>query len=111
MCNASQIPCFVDHSRPFCGDASSDGPSHKQLHVCTHSFLRLWAAAAPSSPLLSDPPISGIMYIEEVIIDGFKSYSTRVTVGPFDRQFNAITGQIRASPWSLRAVVDGKNLA
>eukprot|EP00437_Effrenium_voratum_P048784 CAMPEP_0181526778 /NCGR_PEP_ID=MMETSP1110-20121109/69663_1 /TAXON_ID=174948 /ORGANISM="Symbiodinium sp., Strain CCMP421" /LENGTH=1201 /DNA_ID=CAMNT_0023657633 /DNA_START=74 /DNA_END=3679 /DNA_ORIENTATION=+ len=32
------------------------------------------------------------MYIEEVIIDGFKSYSTRVTVGPFDRQFNAITG-------------------
>ena len=33
------------------------------------------------------------MYIEEVIIDGFKSYSTRVTVGPFDRQFNAITGQ------------------
>ena len=34
----------------------------------------------------------GVMYIEEVIIDGFKSYSTRVTVGPFDRQFNAITG-------------------
>mmetsp|Transcript_75703 Transcript_75703/g.180888 ORF Transcript_75703/g.180888 Transcript_75703/m.180888 type:complete len:1202 (-) Transcript_75703:118-3723(-) len=32
------------------------------------------------------------MHIEEVIIDGFKSYSTRVTVGPFDRQFNAITG-------------------
>jgi len=32
------------------------------------------------------------MYIEEVIIDGFKSYSTRVPVGPFDRQFNAITG-------------------
>jgi len=32
------------------------------------------------------------MFIEELIIDGFKSYSTRVTVGPFDRQFNAITG-------------------
>mmetsp|Transcript_75704 Transcript_75704/g.180896 ORF Transcript_75704/g.180896 Transcript_75704/m.180896 type:complete len:1202 (-) Transcript_75704:118-3723(-) len=32
------------------------------------------------------------MHIEEVIIDGFKSYSTRVPVGPFDRQFNAITG-------------------
>jgi len=32
------------------------------------------------------------MYIEELIIDGFKSYSTRVAVGPFDRQFNAITG-------------------
>lgn len=32
------------------------------------------------------------MYIEEVIIDGFKSYCTKVTVGPFDPQFNAITG-------------------
>lgn len=25
-------------------------------------------------------------------MDGFKSYSTRVSIGPFDRQFNAITG-------------------
>ncbi|CAD7943419.1 unnamed protein product [Amoebophrya sp. A25] len=33
------------------------------------------------------------MYVEEVRIDGFKSYSTLVKVGPFDRQFNAITGQ------------------
>jgi len=32
------------------------------------------------------------MFIEELIIDGFKSYSTRVHVGPFDKQFNAITG-------------------
>lgn len=32
------------------------------------------------------------MFIEELIIDGFKSYSTRTSVGPFDRQFNAITG-------------------
>mmetsp|Transcript_798 Transcript_798/g.2239 ORF Transcript_798/g.2239 Transcript_798/m.2239 type:complete len:1225 (-) Transcript_798:393-4067(-) len=32
------------------------------------------------------------MFIEELIVDGFKSYSTRVSVGPFDRQFNAITG-------------------
>ena len=32
------------------------------------------------------------MHIEEIIIDGFKSYSTRVPVGRFDRQFNAITG-------------------
>mmetsp|Transcript_33990 Transcript_33990/g.79502 ORF Transcript_33990/g.79502 Transcript_33990/m.79502 type:complete len:1210 (-) Transcript_33990:177-3806(-) len=32
------------------------------------------------------------MFIEELIIDGFKSYSTRTTVGFFDRQFNAITG-------------------
>ena len=32
------------------------------------------------------------MYIEELIVDGFKSYSTRTGVGPFDKQFNAITG-------------------
>eukprot|EP00392_Amoebophrya_sp_AT5.2_P013766 g13895.t1 len=32
------------------------------------------------------------MYIEQVEIDGFKSYATAVTVGPFDKQFNAITG-------------------
>eukprot|EP00933_Yihiella_yeosuensis_P044862 TRINITY_DN40139_c0_g1_i1.p1 TRINITY_DN40139_c0_g1~~TRINITY_DN40139_c0_g1_i1.p1 ORF type:complete len:1222 (-),score=402.44 TRINITY_DN40139_c0_g1_i1:218-3883(-) len=32
------------------------------------------------------------MHIEELIVDGFKSYSTRVSVAPFDRQFNAITG-------------------
>lgn len=32
------------------------------------------------------------MYIEELIVDGFKSYSTRMGIGPFDRQFNAITG-------------------
>jgi len=32
------------------------------------------------------------MFIEELIIDGFKSYSTRMPVGPFDKQFNAITG-------------------
>ena len=32
------------------------------------------------------------MYIEEVIIDGFKSYATRTTVSGFDKRFNAITG-------------------
>ena len=32
------------------------------------------------------------MHIKEVIIDGFKSYGQRVRVGPFDPQFNAITG-------------------
>mmetsp|Transcript_165769 Transcript_165769/g.532285 ORF Transcript_165769/g.532285 Transcript_165769/m.532285 type:complete len:1211 (-) Transcript_165769:161-3793(-) len=32
------------------------------------------------------------MFIEELVVDGFKSYSTRVNVGPFDKQFNAITG-------------------
>lgn len=32
------------------------------------------------------------MYIQEVIIDGFKSYATRTTVTGFDPYFNAITG-------------------
>ena len=32
------------------------------------------------------------LYIEELIVDGFKSYSTRTGVGPFDKQFNARTG-------------------
>ena len=32
------------------------------------------------------------MYIKEIIIDGFKSYSTRTSICDFDPQFNAITG-------------------
>lgn len=32
------------------------------------------------------------MYIEEIIIDGFKSYSTRTVISGFDPKFNAITG-------------------
>ncbi|KAK9805921.1 hypothetical protein WJX73_005152 [Symbiochloris irregularis] len=32
------------------------------------------------------------MYIEEITIEGFKSYATRVNVPGFDRYFNAITG-------------------
>lgn len=32
------------------------------------------------------------MHIEEVAIDGFKSYASKQEVGPFDKQFNAITG-------------------
>ncbi|CAD7928904.1 unnamed protein product [Amoebophrya sp. A120] len=32
------------------------------------------------------------MHIKQVQIKGFKSYATEVTVGPFDTQFNAITG-------------------
>jgi len=32
------------------------------------------------------------MFIEEVIIDGFKSYATRTVVSGFDPAFNAITG-------------------
>jgi structural maintenance of chromosome 2 len=32
------------------------------------------------------------MYIQEIIIDGFKSYATKTVVSGFDPQFNAITG-------------------
>ena len=32
------------------------------------------------------------MYIEEICIDGFKSYAQRVTLSGFDQCFNAITG-------------------
>ena len=32
------------------------------------------------------------MFIEEIIIDGFKSYATRTVVAGFDPNFNAITG-------------------
>ena len=32
------------------------------------------------------------MHIIEIIIDGFKSYSTKTTISEFDRHFNAITG-------------------
>lgn len=32
------------------------------------------------------------MYLEELIIEGFKSYATRTVICPWDPQFNAITG-------------------
>ena len=32
------------------------------------------------------------MYIEEITLEGFKSYATRVNVQNFDPFFNAITG-------------------
>lgn len=32
------------------------------------------------------------MYIQEIIIDGFKSYAQKTVVSGFDPQFNAITG-------------------
>ena len=32
------------------------------------------------------------MYLEEIILDGFKSYATRTVISGFDPKFNAITG-------------------
>ena len=46
------------------------------------------------------------MHIEEIIIDGFKSYSTRVPVGPCDRQFNAITGGDLVTDRNIRWAVE-----
>ena len=34
------------------------------------------------------------MYIQEIILDGFKSYAQKTVVSGFDPQFNAITGDI-----------------
>ena len=39
-----------------------------------------------------DPHAARAMYIEEVCIDGFKSYAKRIVVPGFDPLFNAITG-------------------
>ena len=32
------------------------------------------------------------MHLEELVIDGFKSYQNKTTIVGWDRQFNAITG-------------------
>ena len=32
------------------------------------------------------------MYLEEIILDGFKSYANRIVISGFDSKFNAITG-------------------
>lgn len=32
------------------------------------------------------------MYIQEIILEGFKSYATRTVISGWDSEFNAITG-------------------
>jgi len=32
------------------------------------------------------------MYIQEIILEGFKSYATRTVISGWDAEFNAITG-------------------
>lgn len=32
------------------------------------------------------------MYLEEIVLDGFKSYANRTVISGFDSKFNAITG-------------------
>lgn len=34
----------------------------------------------------------GTMWIQQIILDGFKSYATRTVISDFDPYFNAITG-------------------
>lgn len=41
---------------------------------------------------MSSPRFLIVMKIEELIIDGFKSYATRTVISDWDPQFNAITG-------------------
>ena len=33
-----------------------------------------------------------IMYVEEIVLEGFKTYMNRTVINGFDPQFNAITG-------------------
>ena len=54
--------------------------------------LRARATPAPPPSCLGDlRPLRG-MFLTEVIIDGFKSYSQRTVVSGWDHEFNAITG-------------------
>jgi hypothetical protein len=45
------------------------------------------AARVPRAGAAAD-----VMYIEEIVVDGFKSYAQRTVVPSFDPFFNAITG-------------------
>ena len=47
------------------------------------------------------------MYIKEIVIDGFKSYSTRTIIKDFDPQFNAITGLNGSGKSSLLRIMAG----
>jgi len=61
-----------------------------------HRLTRINTIAnAHQSLLCSNRIYPGIffMYIEEVILDGFKSYATETRIERFDTQFNAVTGQ------------------
>ena len=49
-------------------------------------------AADVRSHTAVDERAARAMYIEEITLEGFKSYATRVTVPTFDPFFNAITG-------------------
>ena len=35
---------------------------------------------------------ANLMYVEEIILEGFKTYMNRTVISGFDPQFNAITG-------------------
>jgi structural maintenance of chromosome 2 len=59
----------------------------------TFKLARAPAAASPAQPShASSCPPAPAMHIEEIILDGFKSYATRTVVSGFDPRFNAITG-------------------
>ena len=56
-----------------------------QLIICKR-------AAYVRPDITVDERAAHAMYIEEITLEGFKSYATRVTVPSFDPFFNAITG-------------------
>ncbi|GMF21420.1 unnamed protein product [Phytophthora lilii] len=61
--------------------------------ICSTGSLKLdrsFKTFAPKPP--SRERGSAAMHIEEIILDGFKSYATRTVVSGFDPRFNAITG-------------------
>jgi hypothetical protein len=45
-------------------------------------------------PAIPPVAIGGLlrMYVEEIILEGFKSYATRTVISGWDPEFNAITG-------------------
>ena len=77
--------------------------------ICCAWRARVWPFLAcggcvcffPGQPLLCPlqavrlAPPAAAMHIQEIVIDGFKSYATRTVVSCFDASFNAITGARR----------------
>ena len=51
-----------------------------------------WQRTHVCSPATPADLAGNRMYIEEVILEGFKSYATRTVISGWDREFNAITG-------------------
>jgi hypothetical protein len=74
---------------------SNNYPSHDELASVSSTcgverLLKAFSKTLSSSLAVLQP--SNIMHIQEVIIEGFKSYAQRTVIQGWDPQFNAITG-------------------